>query len=134
MVKTLSKGTEIVVTQKVVNASGNVWYKCSDGYIFEDHVKKHSSCLWDSGKITQKATCITTGTKVQTCTLCGKTKTTTVEKTNHSYKDYVCTTCGVWKTSSLKSKKKIDNVEYCVVSKSAKIRSGPYEDCSVVKK
>ena len=134
LVKALSKGTEIVVTQKVVNASGNIWYKCSDGYIFEDHVKKHSSCSWDSGKITQKATCISTGTKVQTCTLCGKTKTTTVEKTNHSYKDYVCTTCGVWKTSSLESKTKIDNVEYCVVSKSAKIRSGPYEDCSVVKK
>ena len=133
-VKTVYKGTDIVITEKVVNAQGNTWYKCSDGYIFEDHVKKHTSCSWDSGKVTKKATCIATGTKVQTCTLCGKTKTTTVEKTNHSYKDYVCTTCGVWKTSSLKSKKKIDNVEYCAISGSAKIRSGPYEDCSVVKK
>ncbi len=125
-VKTLSKGTEIVVTEKIVNASGNVWYKYSGGYIFEDYVVKHSSCKWNSGTVTKKATCTSTGSKVCTCTICGKQKTVTIEKTKHSYSDHVCKKCGAWDTSSLKSKTTIKSVSYCVVTNGAKVHSGPY--------
>ena len=132
-VKTLSKGTDIIVTEKVVNASGNTWYKYSGGYIFSEHVKKHSSCSWNSGTVTKKATCTSTGTKVQYCTICGKSKTTTLAKTSHKYDDNVCTVCGSWNTSSLKSKSAVNNVKYYVVKDGAKVHSGPYGGCKTVK-
>ncbi len=132
-VKTLSKGTEIVVTEKVVNASKNTWYRYNGGYIFSDYVAAHDSCSWNSGSVTKKATCKNTGTKVQKCKACGKSKTTTLSKTSHKYEDNVCTVCGSWNTASLKSKSAVSNVKYCVVSDSAKVHSGPYGGCKTVK-
>ncbi len=130
-VKTLSKGTEIVVTEKIVNASGNVWYKYSGGYIFEDYVVKHSSCKWNSGTVTKKATCTATGVKTHTCTICGKTKTATIAKAKHSYSDHVCKKCNAWDTSSLKSKTAIKSVSYCVVKDGAKVHNGPYSKSKI---
>jgi hypothetical protein len=55
---------------------------------------------WDSGKVTKKATCIATGVKTYTCTVCGTTKTETIAKdsSNHTggteVKDAVSATCG----------------------------------------
>lgn len=132
-VKTLKKGTDVIVTQKVVNASNNTWYKCADGYVFGDYVKKHASCSWNSGKVTKAATCKETGVKTYTCTICKKAKTATIAKTGHKYKNNVCKTCSAWKASSLKSTKTIKNVTYYVVSNGAKVRPGPYEGCRVTK-
>jgi len=75
---------------------------------------------WDSGSVTQKATCKDTGSKVYTCLDCGKTKEETLKKTtDHSYGDWttakeptcaakgknvaVCTVCGKEKTKTLKA-------------------------------
>jgi len=133
-VKTLSKGTEIVVTGKVVNASGNTWYKYKDGYIFGDYVKEHNSCKWNSGTVTKKATCTATGTKVLKCTICAKIKTTATAKVSHKYEKNVCTVCGKWNTSSLKSSKAVNNVKYYVIVDGANVRTGPYSSCKTVKK
>ena len=38
---------------------------------------------WDSGTITKKATCTTTGIKTLTCTICGETTTETIKVTAH---------------------------------------------------
>lgn len=131
-IATLSKGTEITVTQKVINASNNIWYKYSGGYIFADYIKPHSSCSYTTGLITKKATCTSTGVKTKTCTVCGKTKTETISKKSHTYKSNVCSVCGYWKTSSIKSKKAI-NTTYYVKSSSAKVHSGPYGATRTVK-
>lgn len=41
---------------------------------------------WDSGKVTKAASCKETGVKTYTCTVCGGTKTETIDKTtNHSW-------------------------------------------------
>lgn len=40
---------------------------------------------WNSGTVTSKATCQTTGTKKLTCTACSASKTETVPKTDHAY-------------------------------------------------
>lgn len=56
-----------------------------DGYIFEDHVKKHTSCTWNSGVITKAATCTATGIKTYNCTLCSATKTSTVSALGHTF-------------------------------------------------
>ncbi|MBR3974508.1 MAG: InlB B-repeat-containing protein [Clostridia bacterium] len=134
IVNSLSKGTEIVVTRKVVNASGNTWYKYSGGYIFGDYVKEHNSCKWNSGTVTKKATCAATGTKVYTCTICSKTKTEAIAKVSHKYEKNVCTVCGGWNTSSLKSSKTVNNAKYCVIVDGANVRTGPYNSCKTVKK
>ena len=133
IVTALSKGTEIIVTGKVVNASGNTWYKYSGGYIFGDYVKEHNTCKWNSGTVTKKATCTAKGTKLQKCTICSKTKTTDIAKVSHKYESNVCTVCGGWNTSSLKSNKTVNNVKYYVIKDAARVRTGPYNSCKTVK-
>ena len=44
----------------------------------------HTSCSFDSGKITTNATCNTEGEKTYTCTECGKTKSESIGKTTHN--------------------------------------------------
>ena len=44
---------------------------------------------FDSGKVTIKATCQSTGVKIFTCSVCGKTKTEIMAKTGHTYKNVV---------------------------------------------
>ncbi len=69
---------------------------------------------WDSGKTTTKATCTKTGVKTYTCTVCGATKTETIAKTAHTYKNVItkattskngkitpkCSVCGKTKTAT----------------------------------
>ena len=43
------------------------------------------TCTWDGGSVTQAATCGSEGVKTYTCTSCGKTKTESITKTDHSY-------------------------------------------------
>lgn len=40
---------------------------------------------WDSGIVTQAATCTAEGVKTYTCTSCGSTKTESIAKTDHNY-------------------------------------------------
>ena len=63
---------------------------------------------WNSGKVTKKATCTTTGIKTYTCTSCKATKTSTISALGHNYNKtivkptctqsgytkYVCSRCG----------------------------------------
>lgn len=46
---------------------------------------------WDSGKITKKATCTTTGVKTYTCKTCKATKTEKLAKTSHNKGDWEVT-------------------------------------------
>lgn len=43
------------------------------------------TCTWDGGSVTQAASCSSEGVKTYTCTSCGKTKTESIAKTDHSY-------------------------------------------------
>ena len=43
----------------------------------------HPTHSWDSGKVTAAATCIKTGTKTYTCTVCGAKRIESIPKTNH---------------------------------------------------
>lgn len=43
------------------------------------------TCTWDGGSVTQAASCSNEGVKTYTCTSCGKTKTESIAKTDHSY-------------------------------------------------
>ncbi len=89
---------------------------------------------YDAGKVTKKATCEKTGVKTYTCTACKSTKTETISKLNHTYKDYVCKTCGKWNEKSLKKTQKVNNKKYYVVEDDAAIQTGPYGKCKVVKR
>lgn len=51
--------------------------------------KQHTEHTWNSGEITKPATCVETGIKTYTCAECGQTKTETIEKTGHSYGDWI---------------------------------------------
>ena len=56
---------------------------------------------WNSGKVTKKATCTTTGIKTYTCTSCKATKTSTIPALGHNYNKTVikptCTQSGYTK-------------------------------------
>ena len=43
------------------------------------------TCTWDGGSVTQAASCSSEGVKTYTCMSCGKTKTESIAKTDHSY-------------------------------------------------
>ena len=43
------------------------------------------TCSWDGGTVTQAATCTGEGVMTYTCTSCGKTRTESIAKTDHSY-------------------------------------------------
>ncbi len=69
---------------------------------------------YDSGKVTKAATCTATGVKTYTCTVCKATKTETIAKKAHTYKNYVtkattsqngsvvnkCSVCGAKKSTT----------------------------------
>lgn len=55
-----------------------------------------------NGKVTKKATCKATGIKTYTCSVCGETKTETIAKTGHTYKNIVT-------KATLSKNGKIDN-------------------------
>lgn len=83
------------------------WEKTS----YNDTKEEHTTHVWDEGKITKAPTCTETGEKTYTCTVCGESKTETVEATGHHYstewtidkeatttetgiKSHHCTVCG----------------------------------------
>lgn len=43
------------------------------------------TCTWDGGSITREPDCSNAGEKTYTCTVCGKTRTESIGKTDHSY-------------------------------------------------
>ena len=128
-VATLPKNTVIYVTQRVKNGQDNIWYKYSGGYIFEDYVKKHTSCTWNSGTITKAATCTTTGIKEYTCTLCRAKKSSNTAALGHKYKNGKCIRCSAW---TVKSASAVNNVRYVVISNGVKVHNGPYGSCATV--
>lgn len=78
---------------------------------------------WNSGTVTQAATCSSTGVRKYTCTSCGSTKTEKIEKTDHeklSWKDvggdvyhYDCDKCGVTdRIITLRNKAALDGHVY----------------------
>ena len=86
-------------------------------------IDKQCSHKFDSGKVTKKANCKATGIKTYTCSLCGETKTETIAKTGHTYKNVVtkatlskngkienkCTVCGkISKTTTINYAKTIE--------------------------
>ena len=75
------------------------WYECDIcGEILEE-----DSHHWDSGKVLTSPTCSKTGSKEYTCSDCGKKKTESIDKIEHSYGEiktdnkyhwYECGNCG----------------------------------------
>ena len=130
-VATLSKKTVIYVTQKVKNGQDNIWYKYSGGYVFEDYVKKHTSCTWNSGRVTKAATCTAKGERTYSCTQCTARKTSSTPALGHTFGKGSgwCTRCGYW---NVKSASPVNNEKYIVIADSAKVRSGPYSACATV--
>ncbi len=51
-------------------------------------VKLSLKHVYDSGKVTKKATCLTEGQKVYTCKSCKTTKKETIKKTDHSFEGW----------------------------------------------
>lgn len=85
-------------------------------------IDKQCKHIFDNGKVTKKATCKEAGIKTYTCSLCGETKTETIAKTGHTYKNVVtkatlskngkienkCTVCGkISKTTTINYAKTI---------------------------
>lgn len=105
--KTLSPGTYYIKISKFYGGSGK--------YILQYSVNTPTPHyhVWDSGKITRKATCTQTGEKVYTCLTCKETKKEVLEKIPHKYRTTIvkattkvngkithkCTGCSSTKTS-----------------------------------
>lgn len=56
---------------------------------------------WDAGEVTHEPTCMSTGVRVYTCTLCGETKAEIIHARGHAYDndcDTACNTCGTTRT------------------------------------
>lgn len=49
----------------------------------EDPSSAHTSCAWDSGKVTKEPACNAQGQKVYTCTVCGAAKTENIPYSSH---------------------------------------------------
>ena len=61
--------------------SANHWHEClSDDC---DEISDQAAHTFDDGEITTEATCIATGVKTFTCTVCGYQKTEEIEKADH---------------------------------------------------
>ena len=69
-------------------------------YYDDDNTTTHKH-TWNSGKVTKKATCTSTGIKTYTCTSCKATKTSTISALGHNYNKTVikptCTQSGYTK-------------------------------------
>lgn len=126
---TVAKGKTITVTQEIKNYKNNVWYKYSGGFISQYssndvlQVKKHTSCTWNSGSVTKKATCTAKGSRKLTCTVCGKTKTEAIPALGHTYtsKYGYCTRC---KKCTFETPKEV-SYKY-TVKKDAVVHEAPY--------
>ncbi len=65
------------------NDDDNHWKKCSRC----DTIDAKNPHSWDSGVVTQEATCTTAGKKTFTCTTCNATKTETLNALDHDFAD-----------------------------------------------
>ena len=109
---------------------------------------------WDAGRVTEKATCQETGTRIRTCTACGAEKTETIAKTGHSYPTYtvlgadghkaICADCGYelteahdfgkdWKEDSANHYKQCADCGY-IGEKQAHTPDAAGEVCTVCKR
>lgn len=93
-----------------------------------NHWKEYTCChvhadeeshQWDVGKITTAATCTTAGEKTFTCTVCGRTKTETVNATGHSWSKE-------WKSDTTHHWHDCENANCDVTKNSAKDGYGPH--------
>lgn len=99
--------------------SGDLYCKDCGQLISKGAVVKATGHFWDSGKVTEAATCKKEGTKTYTCSICGDTKTEAIPKKEHSFdegkvtkkatctedglKVYTCKNCGETKEEILKA-------------------------------
>ena len=99
--------------------SGDLYCKDCGQLISKGVVVKATGHSWDSGKVTEAATCKKEGTKTYTCSICGDTKTEAIPKKEHSFdegkvtkkatctedglKVYTCKNCGETKEEILKA-------------------------------
>ena len=67
--------------------SGDLYCKDCGQLISKGAVVKATGHSWDSGKVTEVATCKKEGTKTYTCKNCGETKTESIPKTEHQWND-----------------------------------------------
>lgn len=100
--------------------SGDLYCKDCGQLISKGAVVKATGHSWDSGKVTEAATCKKEGTKTYTCKNCGETKTESIPKTEHQWdngkvtkeatckeegsKTYTCSICGDTKTEAIPKK------------------------------
>lgn len=100
--------------------SGDLYCKDCGQLISKGAVVKATGHSWDSGKVTEAATCKKEGTKIYTCKNCGETKTESIPKTEHQWnngkvtkeatckeegsKTYTCSICGDTKTEAIPKK------------------------------
>lgn len=100
--------------------SGDLYCKDCGQLISKGAVVKATGHSWDSGKVTEAATCKKEGTKTYTCKNCGETKTESIPKTEHQWdngkvtkeatckeegsKIYTCSICGDAKTEAIPKK------------------------------
>lgn len=100
--------------------SGDTYCKDCGQLISKGAVVKATGHSWDSGKVTETATCKKEGTKTYTCKNCGETKTESIPKTEHQWdngkvtkeatckeegsKTYTCSICGDTKTEAIPKK------------------------------
>ena len=67
--------------------SGDLYCKDCGQLISKGAVVKATGHSWNSGKVTEAATCKKEGTKTYTCKNCGETKTESIPKTEHQWND-----------------------------------------------
>ncbi len=100
--------------------SGDLYCKDCSQLISKGAVVKATGHSWESGKVTEAATCKKEGTKTYTCKNCGETKTESIPKTEHQWdngkvtkeatckeegsKTYTCSICGDTKTEAIPKK------------------------------
>lgn len=100
--------------------SGDLYCKDCGQLISKGAIVKATGHSWDSGKVTEAATCKKEGTKTYTCKNCGETKTESIPKTEHQWdngkvtkeatckeegsKTYTCSICGDTKTETIPKK------------------------------
>lgn len=100
--------------------TGDTYCKDCGQLISKGAVVKATGHSWNSGKVTEAATCKKEGTKTYTCKNCGETKTESIPKTEHQWdngkvtkeatckeegsKTYTCSICGDAKTEAIPKK------------------------------
>lgn len=100
--------------------TGDTYCKDCGQLISKGAVVKATGHSWNSGKVTEAATCKKEGTKTYTCKNCGETKIESIPKTEHQWdngkvtkeatckeegsKTYTCSICGDAKTEAIPKK------------------------------